>query len=61
MTPKRVIGRPFSRELSDCPSSSWRASSRLRLVGSASALNTSSMAETIGDHLVTCQVGVVRL
>src|SRR4051794_5541060 len=57
MTPKRVIGRRCSSALSVCPSSSKSSSSRLRRVGSESALNTSSMLKTIRDHLVTCQGG----
>ena len=60
MTPNRVIGRPRSSALSDCPSRSKSASSRLRRVGSASALNTASMALSIGDRLVTCRLGSVR-
>ena len=56
MTPKRVIGNRCSRALSVCPSSLNSSSSRLRRVGSARALNTSSMAGIIRDHLVTCQV-----
>src|SRR4051812_5409444 len=55
MTPKRVIGNRCSSEPRVCPSCSRSASSRLRRVGSASALNTSSMPRTIGDHMVTCQ------
>ena len=43
MTPKRVIEKRASSSVRVCPS--WRksSSSRLRRVGSASALNTGSM------------------
>jgi hypothetical protein len=49
ITPKRVIGSRSSSALSVCPSSSKSSSSRLRRVGSASALKTSSMVGIIGD------------
>ena len=55
ITPKRVIENRASSALSVCPSSRKSSSSRLRRVGSARALNTSSTPGTIGDHLVTCQ------
>ena len=55
ITPKRVIEKRSSSALNVCPSSRKSSSSRLRRVGSASALNTSSIAGTIGDCLVTCQ------
>src|SRR4051794_28234349 len=55
ITPKRVIGSRSSSALSVCPSSVYSSSSRLRRVGSARALNTSSMPVMIGDLLVTCQ------
>src|SRR6266542_2114363 len=55
MTPKRVIGSRCSSALRLCPSSLKSSSSRLLRVGSASALNTPSMAQNIRDHLVTCQ------
>src|SRR5260370_4656874 len=58
MTPKRVIGSRPSRALKVCPSSSNNLSSSFLRVGSASALNTSSMPATIRDHLVTCQVAL---
>src|SRR5215211_7020416 len=53
MTPKRVIGSRASSALSVCPSSLKSSSSRRLRVGSARALNTASMAEMIGDLLVT--------
>src|SRR3954453_20648204 len=43
MTPKRVIGSRCSSALRVCPSCLNSSSSRLRRVGSARALNTSSM------------------
>src|SRR4051812_38481553 len=55
ITPKRVIGSLSSSALRLWPSCSNSSSSRLRRVGSASALNTSSMPPTICDRLVTCQ------
>src|SRR6478735_7652360 len=54
MTPKRVIAKCSSSADSVWPSSRKSSSSRVRRVGSASALNTSSMRLTIGDQLVTC-------
>src|SRR3990172_7579468 len=56
ITPKRVIDRRRSSALRVCPSCLNSSSSRLRRVGSARALNTSSMPGSIGDQLVTCQV-----
>ena len=55
ITPKRVIGNRCSSALSVCPSSLNSSSSRVRRVGSARALNTSSTRRMIGDHMVTCQ------
>src|SRR5436305_8442982 len=57
MTPKRVIGDRCSSALSVCPSPLNSASSSRRRVGSARALNTSSMCSSIRDRLVTCQRG----
>src|SRR5436305_8660231 len=57
MTPKRVIGDRCSSALSVCPSPLNSASSSRRRVGSASALNPSSMCSSIRDRLVTCQRG----
>src|SRR3979490_2807659 len=57
ITPKRVIEKRSSSARNVCPSSRNSSSSRLRRVGSARALNTASMPETIGDSLVTCQAG----
>ena len=45
ITPKRDIGIRRSSAVSVCPSSSNSRSSRARRVGSASALNTSSIEE----------------
>src|SRR5262249_55616912 len=55
MTPKRVIVRRRSSAPSVCPSRLNSASSKLRRVGSASALNTASIHPIICDHLVTCK------
>src|SRR6516162_6623128 len=57
ITPKRVIGKRSSSALSVCPSATNSSSSRLRRVGSARALNTSSTLPNIRDQLVTCQSG----
>src|SRR5664279_976225 len=58
MTPKRVMGSRSTSSPSDCPSRANSSSSRERRVGSARALNTSSMGKNRGDHLVTCQRSV---
>src|SRR5688572_268082 len=64
ITPKRVIDSSASSSVSVRPSRANKRSSKLRRVGSASALNTrsSSMGSSasvtnriIGDLLVTCQ------
>src|SRR3954452_22169708 len=55
ITPKRDIGRRCSSAVSVWPSRSNSSSSRPRRVGSARALNTSSMAWTIRDLTGTCQ------
>src|SRR5215211_9179426 len=58
ITPKRVIGSRRSSAPSVCPSCSNSSSSRLRRVGSARALKTTSMPPIICDLLVTCQAGL---
>ena len=60
MTPKRDISKRPSSALSVCPSSRKSSSSKLRRVGSARALNTSSTPESICDLLVTCQRVVIE-
>ena len=57
MTPKRVMANLSSNMPRVCPSRTNSSSSKLRLVGSARALNTSSTSHTICDYLVTCQDG----
>src|SRR5712691_1791983 len=55
ITPNRVIAKRPSRALNVWPSSRNSSSRRPLLVGSARALNTASIASSIGDRLVTCQ------
>ncbi len=50
MTPNRVIGTPSSSSVSVCPSRAKSSSRSLRLVGSASALNTSSTSSMVPNY-----------